>query len=101
MVGSTHLKQYGHRSFQRRVEALRRLNLIEGQVRGVHRMVFDDRYCVDVLTQILTAREALRQVGMVVLRNYLEVCATKAIREGDSAIYDELITVINRYEHER
>lgn len=101
MVGITHLKQHGHRHPQRRAEVIRRLNLIEGQVRGVHRMVVDDRYCVDILTQIAAVREALRQVGMVVLRNYLEACVTNATKEGDPAIYDELTTIINRYEHER
>ncbi|MEO8201577.1 MAG: metal-sensitive transcriptional regulator, partial [Gemmatimonadota bacterium] len=59
---------------------LKRLRRIEGQVRGLHKMVEDDRYCADILTQISSVQEALRAVGRELLRNHLKHCATQAIR---------------------
>ena len=76
---------------------LKRLRRIEGQVRGLHRMIEEDRYCTDVLTQIASAQEALRSVGRELMRNHLKHCATAAIREGDAraeGMYDELIDVM-------
>lgn len=77
---------------------LRRLKKIEGQVRGVQRMIEEERYCVEVLGQIAAVQEALRSVGKVIMRNYLENCATHAIRRGDRPeIYDELMNTIYKY----
>lgn len=83
-----------------RAEALRRLAKIEGQVKGLQRMVEDDRYCVDLLTQIDAARGALRQVSQIILRNYLENCVTRSMLEGDPQVYDELMSVISRFDKE-
>ena len=56
------------------------------------------RYCVDILTQVAAAQEGLRNAGKQVMRNYLENCATHAIRErGGPEIYDELMEVIYKY----
>jgi DNA-binding FrmR family transcriptional regulator len=64
---------------------LRRLSRIEGQVRGVIRMIEEDRYCADVVVQVAAAREALRGVGNALMRNHLKHCAAKAIRSGDES----------------
>lgn len=78
---------------------LLRLRRIEGQVRGLQRMVESDRYCADVLTQIASVHEALRAVGRELMRHHLKHCATTAIRtggpEGD-AMYDELMELMYR-----
>jgi DNA-binding FrmR family transcriptional regulator len=78
-----------------------RLKRIEGQVRGVQRMVEEDRYCVDVLVQISAIHESLRKVSEVLLRDHLEHCVTGAIESGDSRrareIYDELADLFNKY----
>ncbi|MEO5826531.1 MAG: metal-sensitive transcriptional regulator [Gemmatimonadales bacterium] len=67
-------------------EALsKRLRRIEGQVRGLQRMIDEERYCADILVQIASAQEALRAVGKVLLRSHLTHCATAAIRSGDPA----------------
>jgi DNA-binding FrmR family transcriptional regulator len=58
---------------------LKRLRRIEGQIRGIHRMVENDRYCADIMTQISSAHEALRAVGRELMRNHLKHCATSAI----------------------
>jgi DNA-binding FrmR family transcriptional regulator len=80
-----------------------RLRRIEGQVRGLQRMVAGDRYCADILVQLSSVQEALRAVGRALMRNHLQHCATQAIRKGSSAqaeaMYDELLHLI--YTHAR
>ena len=78
---------------------LTRLRRIEGQVRGLQRMVEEDRYCADVMTQIASVHEALRSVGKELMRNHLRHCASAAIRAGDDEaerMYDELLGLIYR-----
>jgi DNA-binding FrmR family transcriptional regulator len=79
---------------------LTRLKRIEGQVRGLQRMVDEERYCADVMTQLSSVQEALRAVGRELMRNHLKYCATAAIRAGDAeSTYDELIDLM--YKHIR
>jgi len=82
---------------------LKRLRRIEGQVRGLQKMVEDDRYCADILTQISSVHEALRSVGRELVRNHLKHCAADAIRSGDvertEEMYDEIIGMM--YKHVR
>ena len=76
---------------------LKRLRRIEGQIRGLQKMVEDDRYCADILTQLSAVHEALRGVGRELMRNHLRHCATEAIHEGGwkaEAVYDELIELM-------
>ena len=79
---------------------LKRLRRIEGQVRGLQRMVEEDRYCADIMTQISSVHEALRAVGRELMRNHLKHCATAAIRSGEpeaTAMYDELVDMMYRH----
>jgi len=81
---------------------LKRLRRIEGQVRGLHKMVEDDRYCPDILNQIASVHEALRAVGRELMRNHLAHCATAAIckdAKSADAMYEELLELI--YTHAR
>jgi len=81
---------------------LKRLRRIEGQVRGLQKMVADERYCADVLTQLSSVHEALRGVAREVMRNHLKHCATSAIRSSDDSaeqMYDELLELM--YTHAR
>jgi DNA-binding FrmR family transcriptional regulator len=76
---------------------LKRLRRIEGQVRGLHRMVEEDRYCPDVIAQIASVQEALRGLGRQLLRHHLKHCATSAIKKGPAEAdrtYDELLELI-------
>ena len=79
---------------------LNRLNRIEGQVRGIARMVGEDRYCIDVLTQLQAVRAAVRRVEAEVLKDHLDHCVTGALVDGDEterrAKAAELISVIDR-----
>jgi CsoR family transcriptional regulator, copper-sensing transcriptional repressor len=81
---------------------LKRLRRIEGQVRGLQRMVEEERYCAEILTQISSVHEALRSVGRELMRNHLKHCATSAIRTSAAdaeAMYDELVDLM--YKHSR
>jgi CsoR family transcriptional regulator, copper-sensing transcriptional repressor len=79
---------------------LTRLRRIEGQVRGLQKMVEEERYCADVVMQVSSAQEALRGVSRSMLQNHLKHCATEAIRSNDperaSAMYDELLALVLR-----
>jgi DNA-binding FrmR family transcriptional regulator len=76
----------------------RRLNRIEGQVRGLNKMVEEDRYCVDILTQIAAVRSALDSVALQLLRDHTHGCVQDAIRsgKGDPAI-GELFAVVEKF----
>jgi DNA-binding FrmR family transcriptional regulator len=80
-----------------------RLRRIEGQIRGLQKMVEEDRYCADVITQIASVQEALRGVARNLMRNHLQHCAAKALRSGKKveteAMYNELLELI--YTHLR
>ena len=79
---------------------LKRLRRIEGQVRGIHKMIEEDRYCADVLTQISSVHEALRAVQRELMRNHLKHCAASAIRSSDAdaeAMYDELVDLMHKH----
>lgn len=78
-------------------DTLSRLSRIEGQVRGVAKMLSEDRPCLEVLQQLASLQAALRGATKTVLRNYLEHCATDSIRSGDPAIYDQLMDAIYKF----
>jgi DNA-binding FrmR family transcriptional regulator len=81
---------------------LKRLRRIEGQVRGLQKMLEENRYCADVLTQISSVQEALRGVSRELMRNHLKHCASSAIKAGNveaEAMYDELVDLM--YKHNR
>ena len=66
-----------------KASALKRLNRIEGQVRGIARMVEEDRYCIDVVTQIAAVQAALRRVEEEILRDHVATCVEHAVASGN------------------
>jgi DNA-binding FrmR family transcriptional regulator len=79
---------------------LKRLRRIEGQIRGLQKMVAEDRYCPDILIQVASAHEALRSVGREVMRNHLRHCVAQAVRAGGpeaETSYDELLDLMYTY----
>jgi DNA-binding FrmR family transcriptional regulator len=80
-----------------------RLRRIEGQVRGLQKMVEEDRYCADIITQVASVQEALRGVARNLMKNHLHHCAAKALqsvkKQQTEAMYDELLELI--YKHLR
>ena len=69
----------------------KRLRRIEGQVRGLQKMVDEQRYCADVLVQIASVQEALRGVGRMLLQNHLTHCTASAMRSGDPAEAERVV----------
>jgi len=78
-----------------------RLRRIEGQVRGLQRLVEEDRYCADILVQISSAQEALRSVGRALMKNHLRHCASEAIRDAApgraESMYEELLNLMDMH----
>jgi DNA-binding FrmR family transcriptional regulator len=82
---------------------LRRLRRLEGQIRGLQKMVAEDRYCPEIMIQISAAQEALRTVGREIVRNHLRHCVAKTVAEGSAeqagGMYDEVVEMM--YKHSR
>jgi CsoR family transcriptional regulator, copper-sensing transcriptional repressor len=80
-----------------RDEHLRRLRRIEGQVRGLQKMVEEDRYCIDVLTQVASVTKALQGVAMRLLDEHLRHCVAEAVRsdgnDGDAKLAEAMVAV--------
>ena len=83
-----------------KVSNLRRLRRIEGQVRGIHKMVEDERYCADILMQISSVQQALQGVSRELMRNHLSHCAAAALRGTDAeaaAMRDEIVDLMEKH----
>jgi len=79
-------------------DLLQRLRKIEGQVRGLQRMIEEGRYCIDVLTQLAAARQGLNRVGMLILDRHIKGCVVNAIRSGEEErAVEELNQVLLRF----
>ena len=84
---------------------MKRLHRIEGQVRGIERMVEEDRYCIDILTQIGAVTTALESLGMKILDDHVRHCVSEALASGDPeaarAKSEELIAAVERFSRAR
>lgn len=77
-------------------DLLNRLKRIEGQVRGVEKMVENDVYCVDILTQVSAITAALNSFNKVLLANHIRTCVADGIREGRDETIDELVVTLQK-----
>ena len=77
-------------------DLIHRLKRIEGQVRGVQEMVEQERYCVDILTQVSAIQSALNSFNRVLLTNHIKTCVVEDIREGNEEAVDELCKTIQK-----
>ena len=75
---------------------VRRLNRVEGQIRGIHKMVDEDRYCVDILTQVSAVQSALNAFTKELLNQHIHSCAVDDIRAGHDEVVDELCTLLQK-----
>ena len=95
------VRHAAHMEPELKEQALVRLKKIEGQVRGLQRMVADERYCGDVLVQVASVHEALRGVGKLLMRNHLRHCITGAMSSGDEQsredAYAEVLDLMYRH----
>ncbi|MGC4933243.1 metal-sensitive transcriptional regulator [Gordonia sp. DT30] len=88
-----------HGYIGRKDDYLRRLRRIEGQARGLQRMVEEEQYCIDILTQVSAMTKALQAVGLGLLEEHMNHCVVRAAREGDAegkAKVDEAVQAIAR-----
>ena len=86
--------KHKERDEKERKDLMNRLKRIEGQVRGIRRMVEDDRYCVDIMTQVSAIQAALGAFNKELLSEHIKSCVVHDIREGDDAVVDELVTLL-------
>ena len=85
-----------HRESQEYRNLLNRLSRIEGQVRGIRNMVEEERYCVDILTQVSAIQSALNSFNKELLSNHIKTCVVEEIRSGDEQVVDELCDTIKK-----
>ena len=77
---------------------IKRLKRIEGQVKGIQKMVEEERYCVDILTQISAIRSAINKVGSIILENHMKGFVSQSIKQGDSEeMIDDLMKTIDKF----
>lgn len=84
------------RSEKEYTDLIHRLNRIEGQIRGIKRMVEDDAYCTDILTQVSAATAALNSFNKVLLANHIRTCVVDDIRADKEETIDELVETIQK-----
>jgi DNA-binding FrmR family transcriptional regulator len=88
-----------------RQRLLNRLRRVEGQVRGIEKMVEDDRYCIEILTQIAATTTALESVGLKILEEHTRHCVARALASGDEAVAqektEELLAAVQRFSKAR
>lgn len=77
-------------------DLINRLSRIEGQVRGVKKMVEEDRYCVDILTQVSAVQSALNAFNRVLLNNHIKSCVVNDIKDGKEEVVDELCATLQK-----
>lgn len=94
-----HGEPYGYIKAGDKEKLQNRLRRIEGQVRGLQRMVNEDAYCVDILTQVASVVSALEKVGAIVLKDHVEHCVRRAIEHGEEADekIEELTDAVERF----
>lgn len=85
------------RTQEEQEKLLAQINRIEGQVRGIGKMVAEDRYCIDVLIQVQAARAALTKVGLIILEGHAKGCVVDAVQRGEAAIVDELVDAVKKF----
>ncbi|WP_088067283.1 metal-sensing transcriptional repressor [Gottfriedia luciferensis] len=93
-----HDDQMVPRSEEEITDLMKRLRRIEGQVRGIQKMVEEDRYCIDILTQIMAVEAAMKKVSFSLIERHANHCMVKAVKENNGeASVSELMDVIKRY----
>lgn len=88
--------RHKHREETEQKDLLNRLSRIEGQVRGIRAMVEDDRYCVDILTQVSAVQAALNSFNKVLLSKHIKTCVVEDIQQGKEEVVDELCQTIQK-----
>lgn len=85
-----------HRTDEEKKDLTKRMNIIEGQIRGVKQMIEDDRYCSDVLMQLSAINKAVESLENLILSSHVENCVVYEIQSGNLEIVDEMMELIKR-----
>ncbi len=88
--------KYKHRETKEYKDLVNRLSRIEGQVRGVKKMVDEERYCVDILTQVSAIQSALKSFSKVLLTSHIKSCVVEDIKKGNEDVVDELCDTLKK-----
>lgn len=88
--------KHKQREEEEQKDLLNRLNRIEGQIRGIKRMIEEERYCVDVLTQVSAVQAALNSFNKNLLSSHIRTCVVHDIQSGDTQVVDELCKTIQK-----
>lgn len=92
-------KNYKHtpRSPKLKKDVTCRLNRAIGQLNGVKKMIEDDRYCGDVLTQLAASESAIKAVSRMIMKDHLNTCVVERIQEGDTEVVDEVMDLLKKF----
>lgn len=85
-----------HRTDEEKKDLTKRMNIIEGQIRGVKQMIEDDRYCSDILIQLSAINKAVESLKNIILSSHVENCVVYEIQSGNLEIVDEMLELIKR-----
>ncbi|MGD7024122.1 metal-sensing transcriptional repressor [Rossellomorea vietnamensis] len=85
-----------HHSDKVKSNLVTRLNRIEGQIRGIKRLIENDTYCDDVITQISATQSAMNSVAKLLLEGHMKTCVLERIQEGDTEVLDEVLVTIQK-----
>ena len=85
-----------HRTLQEKKNLIKRLSIIEGQVRGIKQMIETDRYCDDVLIQISAINKSLKSLGNEILKSHFATCVVKDIKENRIEVIDDIIDLFDK-----
>lgn len=89
-------KKNKHRSCEEKEKIIKRLNVIEGQIRGIKQMVMDDRYCDEVIIQLSASMHSLKSLGNNILKSHMKTCMVDNIKNDKLDIIDEVIELIDK-----
>lgn len=90
------MEKHKHRDEEEYKKLIHRLNRVEGQIRGVRKMVEEERYCVDILTQVSAIQAALNAFNKELLSNHIQTCVVEDIKNGNEEVVDELCVTIQK-----
>ena len=85
-----------HRSAEEKKNLTKRLNIIEGQVRGVKEMVLEDRYCDEIMIQISAINKSLKSLGTEMLKNHLQICIVDELKNDNLSAIDDVISLFDK-----
>ena len=85
-----------HRSDEEKKRLTKRLNIIEGQVKGINQMIAEDRYCDDVLIQIAAVTKSLQTLGNSILENHMKSCMIREINNGNVDIIEDIMQLVKK-----